>query len=152
MIKSSDIIRVAREYLGTPWHHCGRVKGKEHGGLDCVGLVSCTCKELGIRADSDLPSYSRHPDGKLLVEQIEKLDVTRLDYEDDVLYPADIIVFRFIGERPTHLGFLTDQGLIHTYRDVGRVVEHRIDDTWKRRIHLVFRFNNIEQDLPAVNI
>ncbi len=32
----SDVVRTARTWLGTPYHHQGRLKGV---GVDCAGLL-----------------------------------------------------------------------------------------------------------------
>lgn len=54
-----QIIAKAREFIGTPYLHQGRVKG---AGIDCCGLVIQVAKELGL-SDYDLTGYSRYADG-----------------------------------------------------------------------------------------
>lgn len=131
MPKPSEIIRVARTLLGTPFHHQGRLKGV---GVDCVGLIVCVCRELGV-PHIDCLSYERHPDGVTLLAKLREnmIEVPVKDRE-----PGNVITFR-IGRFPRHVGIITDYGLIHTYQEVGRVVEHVLDNMWLTRISNVFR-------------
>ncbi len=45
MATGLEVVRVARTWLGTPYHHQGRVKG---AGVDCAGLSVGVAKELGL--------------------------------------------------------------------------------------------------------
>lgn len=133
------IVEKAREYLGTPFHHQGRLKGI---GIDCIGLLSCVAHELGIFT-KDHTNYSRHPDGESLINELSKhLD----EIPPSKMNIGDIIVFT-ISKRtkyPQHIGFVTDYGMIHTYQGSGKVVEHVLDDKWKRRICACFKFRNLK--------
>jgi cell wall-associated NlpC family hydrolase len=51
-------------------------------------------------------------------------------------------MMRFTGE-PQHVGIYTGDTLIHAYESVGKVVEHRMDDKWLRRIVRVYRFKDM---------
>src|SRR6202008_328378 len=51
------IIAVARDWLGTPYHHQASVRG---AGCDCIGLVRGIWRELyGADAPEALPAYTR---------------------------------------------------------------------------------------------
>ena len=64
----NETVRMARDYLGTPYHHQARLKGH---GIDCVGLVVCVARELGVLPfDVDVTGYSRIPDGKALMHHL----------------------------------------------------------------------------------
>ncbi len=43
-MKREDFVRVARSYIGTPFHHQGRLPGV---GLDCAGVIVCALAECG---------------------------------------------------------------------------------------------------------
>jgi cell wall-associated NlpC family hydrolase len=55
---------------------------------------------------------------------------------------GDVLMMRFTGE-PQHVGIYTGDTLIHAYESVGKVVEHRMDDKWLRRIVRVYRFKDM---------
>ena len=56
----------------------------------------------------------------------------------DILY-AHIILF-MSRQNPTHLGLVTDEGMIHSYLKNKKVVEHGLNEMWFRHIKTVFRF------------
>ena len=133
-----DIVEKAREYLGTPFHHQGRLKFK---GIDCIGLLVGVAKELGI-FHHDNTEYSRDPDGKTLIEELEKV-LDPIPVEN--VGPGDILVFWFQRRtrHPQHVGIVTDVGVIHTYEKCGRVVEGTIGK-FQRHVSHAFKFRGIE--------
>jgi len=40
-----EIVRLSRAYIDTPFHHAARLPGV---GLDCVGLLVCVARAVGI--------------------------------------------------------------------------------------------------------
>jgi uncharacterized protein YijF (DUF1287 family) len=67
------------------------------------------------------------------------------------MQPSDVVWMRFDGE-PQHLGVVGDYvhgglSLIHAYNGAGlnKVVEHRLDEAWRRRIVAAWRFRGIEE-------
>lgn len=136
MNSTDAFITAARAYLNTPHQHQGRIKGV---GVDCVGLLVCAANDVGIHLDEG-GAYSRRPDGRTLVERIRR-------NAQEVFEPrsGDVAVFWIRNPRlPTHLGILTDKGLLHSYEGVGKVVETTFDERWKRRVHAYFRINGME--------
>lgn len=145
----AEIVAAARGWIGTPWRHQGRVKGL---GVDCVGLPIMVAHGLGIPAKDghmvDPLEYCNYPedplDGRVLLVS-QKLMVEK----QTAPLPGDVICFRF-GAIPRHLGIVSDMpatldrlGIVHVNRMVGRVVEHRLDHKWRRRIAAVFSFAGI---------
>ena len=132
MPSRDDIVATARTYLGTPYHHQGRVKGV---GIDCIGLLVCVARELGIQVH-DIEGYSRFPDGHTILEELPKcLDAV------ETPVPGDILVFWFDRpELPGHAGIQTDVGVIHTYTVSKKVVEHTLNKVWMRRICASFAY------------
>lgn len=141
MVPRYRIIETARSYLGTPFHHQGRVKGV---GVDCVGLLVGVGRELGLQVH-DYKGYSRRPDGVTLKRELAKsLDVVEGGANAEAVL-GDVLVFWILRpDLPTHAAILTDKGMIHTYADVGKVVEHWMDGTWRERLDSVYRFRNVE--------
>lgn len=126
----SKISEKAREYLGTPYVHHGRVKGH---GVDCAGLLVCVGRELGIfPPDFDQLGYSQQPDGAMLLAVTREL--LPFSVSKDGLTDGDIVVIRStLQQRPHHFGIVgTHQSgclsIIHANCDRlhNKVVEQRL--------------------------
>ena len=111
--------------------HQGR--SRKHG-VDCIGLLTVTLTELGYGFD-DCLQYERYPDGVILPAILD----AHLEPTDDPV-PGDVLTF-WIRKRGwiQHLAFKTDTGMIHTWYNVGRVVEHRFDERWAKRIAKTYK-------------
>lgn len=136
MIARADIVAAARGWLGTPWHHQGRLKGV---GVDCVGVVIGVAGELGI-SDFDITGYGHRPDSR----ELERL-AGHLMVEVPVAeaQPGDVLLLD-VDKQPQHLAFVTDVGMLHAYAPLRRVVEHRRDAAWDDRIVAVFQLPGVE--------
>ncbi|PCJ29604.1 MAG: hypothetical protein COA94_00990 [Rickettsiales bacterium] len=147
---SQKIVTAARSWLGTRYHHQGRLKktSKHKGGVDCVGLVMGVVAELNITGaggknliELDRTDYSAHPDGRSLVEFLDMhLQKTNLKKIKD----GDILLFKLF-KHPQHVGIATlgkirGLGVIHCYSASGSVVEHILSPAWLRMIVGVYRF------------
>ena len=133
-----DIIKAARSYLGTPFHHLGRVKGV---GVDCVGMVAGVLSSMGVPY-VDLPVYSRQPDGFTLERE---LDSCLVAIDRHHILPGDVLSFWYqYRNKPCHVGIATDIGVIHTNAAIGKVVEHHLDDFWAKRISRVYQLPGVE--------
>lgn len=139
-VTREQVVAEARAWIGTPWHHQAAVKGV---GCDCTGLVRGV-----IGTFRELPpelirmSYARVPDGVTLLRLCRQHlhEVPASDAQ-----PGDVLAFRY-NQHPQHLGIAADYvhgglSMIHALDQAGRgkVVEHRLDATWRRRIVGVFR-------------
>lgn len=145
------IIEEARKWIGTPFHHQGRVKG---AGVDCLGLVVGVFNALNLRTrivDSsgkklpfstfDSTNYSRQPDGVTLKRVLDAL----IDPIADIstIRPGDIALF-YIKEHPQHLGIIgNNNGLsvIHALESSKRVCEHTLSENWCKRIVALYRIS-----------
>ena len=131
---ADDVITVARAAIGTPFRHQGRRAGS---GLDCVGLACHVACTLGIQ-HVDRHGYERQPANGLLDEAIdEQPSMVRVPLAD--LHPGDLLVMRF-HKMPQHLAIYAGATLIHAWQPAGKVCEHVIDDSWRRRIVRAYRF------------
>lgn len=63
-IRRQAIVAVARRFIGTPFVHQQRSPGV---GIDCVGVLICAAKLLGLRHE-DFREYGREADGAKLEE------------------------------------------------------------------------------------
>tara|TARA_R110002033_G_scaffold26757_12_gene61178 strand:- start:47703 stop:48116 length:414 start_codon:yes stop_codon:yes gene_type:complete len=121
-----DVVCQARTWLGTPFHHQGRLKDI---GVDCAGVVVGVAAELELSA-FDTNGYGRRPDSREL-EHICEGQMRRINLED--AQPGDVYLIEVDGQ-PQHLAFATDIGMLHAYAPARRVIEHRIDQEWADRL------------------
>lgn len=129
------IIAAARECVGTPFIHQGRILNR---ALDCAGVAVHAARSVGLEV-VEPAAYSRLPNAAMLEWWLNQQPF--LGRATD-MQPADLLLMRFTGE-PQHLAVFTGDTIIHAYEAVGRVVEHRLDDKWLRRIVRVYRFRGL---------
>ena len=133
-----DIIEAARECLGTPFRHQGRIP---HVALDCAGLVIAVAQVVGVEY-LDQTGYSRSPSGGLLESALDgQPGLTRVG-QLAAREAGDILLMRFSGD-PQHLAIFSGTTIIHAYETVGKVCEHDMTDAWTRRIVRVYRFKEV---------
>lgn len=141
-IERARVVRIAREWCGTPYHHQASVKGV---GCDCLGLVRGVWRELyGYEAETP-PGYSR--------DWAEASgEETLLDAAARHLIPVaprearagDVVMFRLrAGLAAKHAAILTGStGFIHAMEGAP-VVEAPLAPWWRRRIAGAFSFPGI---------
>ena len=102
MSTRAAFLETIRSYLGTPWHHQGRMPGV---GLDCPGPLICAAWALGLKPRSfDVNGYAREPDG-LTLQRLCDEHLERIAYVESA--PGDVLLCRFKGGHPRHLGILS---------------------------------------------
>lgn len=127
------IVSAARALIGTPFRHQGRLPGI---ALDCAGVVIVVADQLGLPY-ADEYGYARQPSsGRLEAALAIQPGLVRIMGEPQA---GDVLLMRFASE-PQHLGICAGESLIHAWEAAGKVVEHRIDAVWKRRIVAIYRF------------
>jgi len=130
-----DFVRIARSYIGTPFHHQSRMP---HVGLDCAGVIVCAAKECGLNVN-DVAGYARVPSkGLLEAAVLDHCDAIKLSEVQD----GDLMLFKFLRE-PQHLAVYDNGMLIHAYQQVGRVVENGFDDIWHKRLIGCYRLRGL---------
>lgn len=123
----------AAEYLGTKFVHQGRLKGV---GVDCIGLLVCIARELKLE-HYDYLHYSERPDPAELLHYIHK----SCDRVLGDAIPGDIYLFWFVSsDRPQHAGIVVQDGFIHTYKSIGKVVKHPLTAAWRKRLYGIYRY------------
>jgi cell wall-associated NlpC family hydrolase len=131
----TPLVQTARQYLGVPFRH----RGRTFAGLDCAGLLWRSYADHGVILP-DIRIYGREPHKNGLEAAVVAAFGVALDRAPE---PGDILLMRFERE-PHHLGLVGNYAhgglsLIHAYGTAGKVVEHRLDDTWRGRIVAVYR-------------
>jgi NlpC/P60 family putative phage cell wall peptidase len=141
---TSVIVTQARTWLGTPFHHQGRLKGK---GCDCLGLIVGVAEELNLKSKEgvcfssyDQINYSKEPDCQKLISILNRvlLEVPPTEAEQ-----GDIGLF-LCSNNPQHLAIFSNGNhglsIIHSEARARKVVEHRLDEEWHNRLIKVFRW------------
>jgi cell wall-associated NlpC family hydrolase len=139
MATREDFVHEARKWLGTPFHHQGRIKNI---GCDCLGLLLGITNALGIcHGYGDDIAYGFMPDTKTFLDNLD-LYMKRISIIDASY--GDVLVMKF-GGIPTHLAIITDRGIIHCYALGPKcVVEHALSGKWPSRIVRAYRVKGLE--------
>jgi hypothetical protein len=142
------VVEKAREYIGTPFAHRGRIKGT---ALDCVGLLLCVAEDLGLRDKlgrrirrTDFLNYPEKPGAKIIREQCAGY-LTEKSFADIQL--ADIVVFR-LGDNPSHFGIISavasELAFVHAFPGSSRgCIEQVLSLNWRSRIVGVYGCPNV---------
>lgn len=147
---AEKLIKEARQWLGTPFHHQGRKRG---GGCDCIGFVMGVLSAAGLHSRFENKCGQAHPFERFDVfgyapdpnsQFLQKAMAEHFDEIDPQTAQAgDILLFRIL-KLPQHVGFVANHpmgglSLIHAYAPARRVVEERLTENWRARIIGAFR-------------
>ena len=128
----NTIVNLARETLNTPFLHQGRVLGV---GMDCIGVAAHIAKSLGLD-HTESQGYSPSPSNGLLESA---LGAQSCLFEARDMQVGDLLLMRF-AEEPQHVAIFAGDTIIHSYQNVGKVVEHPFSDVWRARVVKIYRF------------
>lgn len=106
------VITEARTWLGTPYHHHGRLKGV---GVDCGQSLCAIYEAAGVTAPIDPGTYSTawhlHRGEEMYIEWLERAGAVRTTQPR----AGDVALFRF-GRTFSHGGVLVDsRTVLHAY-------------------------------------
>jgi hypothetical protein len=143
MTSRADVVRVAREWIDTPYQNQQSLKGV---AVDCGGLVAGIGRELGL-INYCPNAYTPNPDGVTLRKECERW---LLPVYGRVM-PGMVGLFWYSQRRfPQHLAVFTDYrglGMIHAIsrrgafeRHTGAVREHRPGSFWGIRFVRAFDY------------
>lgn len=138
MTKQQNIIIEARSWIGTPFQHQAAIKNI---GCDCIGLVLGVLKNIGTDFTNQCPNdYAQHPTNYNLKT---KLDENLIKKPITEIESSDIFLMSFQA-LPQHVGFISeyenDLYIIHSYKNIGKAVEHKLNDYWKSRIIQIYTY------------
>ncbi len=142
-IARGEIVRAARSWIGTPYHHQACLKGV---GADCLGLVRGVWRDV-FGSDVDAPvAYS--PDwaeASGIEAMLEGARRRLVAVERDAVQPGDVLVFRLRpGFVAKHAGLVaTAETMIHAMEGVA-VSEVALSAWWRRRVAGAFRFPHLQ--------
>jgi len=138
------VVRMARGWIGTPYHHQASVRGI---GTDCLGLIRGVWRELyGFEAET-APPYSRdwaEASGQETMLAAALRNLRALPPAD--LRAGDVVVFRLrAGAVAKHAAIVSGAAqMIHAMEGVP-VSEVALSRWWRRRIAGVFAFPGTER-------
>jgi len=120
-------------------------------GVDCVGLVLCVAEDLQLKDlggsqfhRGDYMGYNSQPIDVFVHAECQRRLVQKLL---SAVQEGDIVSMR-IPHLPTHVAFITLRGdglyIVHAYSGgPERVVEHILNEPWRRRIVGAFSFPEV---------
>jgi cell wall-associated NlpC family hydrolase len=132
------VVAEARSWLGTPYHHMGRLKGPQ-GGVDCAQLIWAVFFNCGLTPFLPLEPY---PPDFMLHRGIERYMNIVIDRAQEVAdpKPADVVLYK-IGRVFAHGGIVVDPGwpaIIHANHAARAVVPGRGDEGRLARVDKKF--------------
>lgn len=139
MIKRQDIVDTSRKYIGTPFKKGGR----DQFGVDCVGLIYCVARDLGLDIIDTDEKYNFGPNPVKIDKFFYAQSIRVPDIHPKIGYLA---VLRQ-SVTPLHFGIIAkdEHGrftIINANMKPRRVIEEPLDK-WKKEL-IMFR------DYPGV--
>lgn len=140
--RRASIVAEAKSFIGTQYHHMGKVKG---AGVDCFTLLVAVYENCGLVPPQKIPFY--RPD--FMLHQSEETYLNGLlehGHEVKSPLPGDIAIFKW-GRIYAHAGIVVDHWpwMIHAAPQVG-VIRMR-GDTGKlcgRPVKFISAFDDSE--------
>lgn len=141
-VSRADIVRAARGWAGTPYHHQASLRGV---GTDCLGLVRGVFRELTGAETEAPPAYTRDwaeatgEETMLLAARRHFVETTPADAR-----PGDVLIFRLRSRAVAkHAGILvTALTFVHAAEGAA-ACEVALSAWWRRRIAAVFSFPGV---------
>lgn len=127
------VVAEALSFIGTPYHHMGRIKGSK-GGVDCAMLLAEVYHRAGVIAHVEVAHY---PPDWHLHRRDERFLAYLLDraMPTETPQPGDVVTWR-IGLGFAHAAIVVDPGwpaIVHSDMTAGFVL--RSDGTRGRHAH-----------------
>lgn len=139
----SDVLKEAREWVGTPFHHQARVKGH---GVDCAQLVIGVGQALGLIGEypREYMKYSRVPRPDYMRQRLSEFmePITAAE-----AVPGDVLWMGWVIGKPMHTAFLTDlhgRGILHAYSQPEKVVETTMPPDYEFLIDSWWRYKGLD--------
>ena len=135
-ITGKEVCEVAKTYVGTPFHNLGRVKGI---GIDCVGIILGVAKELKIKLviHDEFKFFNRRTRQRPLLDY---MDEQFIKIEKREVGSIVVSWYNRNTKEPSHLGIVTEVGLVHTHGNLGIVIEEHWSPKWTTLISGYYRY------------
>jgi cell wall-associated NlpC family hydrolase len=114
------VVREARSWIGTPYHHAARVKGV---GVDCAMLLAAVYEEAGLVSpilfERYPPGWMLHRDAERLLDAVE----ARAFPVEEPGAPGDLLVYRY-GRAFAHGAIIVEWPvIIHAVQRAGVILD-----------------------------
>lgn len=146
-------VEIARQWIGTPYHHQASAKGI---GTDCLGLVRGVWRELyGFEAEVP-PAYSRDwAEASGIETMLQAATRHLIAIAPEQLAAGDVVLFRIKPAMVAkHSGLMTSASTMIHAMEGAPVCEVAVTNWWRRRIAAGFQFPEIfpekSSDVPGV--
>lgn len=138
----AEIVAVARDWLGTPYHHQASLRGV---GCDCLGLVRGVWREIYGLEPEAAPPYSPSWAESRGEETLAAAGLRHLVAKDPgVERPGDVLLFRWRRDLPAkHCAILSASDRIIHAHDGAAVSEVAYTGWWQRHLSHVFSFPEV---------
>ena len=140
----ADVVLLARQWLGTPYHHQASEAGV---GCDCLGLVRGVWRALHGREPQLPVAYTRdwaEAAGRETMLEAAMQHLVPIGRRQTA--PGDVLLFRLrSGMAAKHCAIVTGATTMIHAMEGGPVSEVALSPWWQRRIAGVFLFPGIER-------
>jgi len=135
-----DIVREAREWIGTPYHDHGTVKGRK-GGVDCAQLIRLVFRNAGVIEDIHIPYYSpQHFLHSREERYLRTVQSFAREIDEAEALPGDVVLYK-LGLAFGHGAIIIDPGwptIIHAWSQAGCVcrgdgLQEMLGARWRER-------------------
>ncbi|MBX9592485.1 MAG: C40 family peptidase [Hyphomonadaceae bacterium] len=142
------IVALARDWLGTPYHHQASVRGV---GTDCVGLIRGVWRELYGQEAQALPAYTRDwAEGSGCETLLEAARSHLVEIAPGEAAPGDVLVFRWRrGMLAKHCAILSAPAAMIHALEGAPVAEVALSPWWRRHVAGAFAFPGGAARIPA---
>ena len=143
MVQSSDIVRAARGWIGTPYRHQASLKGV---GTDCLGLVRGVWREINGAEPETVPAYSQGWAEDTGTEMLAAAAARNMSETPCTEISAGaLLLFRWRPHLPAkHAGIATSATHMVHAQDNACVTEIFLSSWWRRHLAFVFRFPGVD--------
>lgn len=135
MFTRQQVVDAARSYIGVNF----RMYGRDRTGVDCVGLLYCIGKDLGVQG-WDMTDYSRQPEPAKLQAM---LDAFTVKVPANPPRTGRVVKLRQMIF-PMHVGILVVEGGRLSVINANVKRKKVVEDSWEVWKNLVMEYRDIK--------